>query len=434
MALTRAGAECGEAREFAINGEGEAGQYFTFYKSLFDEFVPQIREKMQSQGITVVKDLAHCPANTRCGIVGLVCKKMKLRPTLLSGFEKFQADEKLPSLSSPEDTLLIEDESSRFEIFGNLDVQTFLTGQIIGAIGKKVADAFEAETIIQVDTLPQEPFKPSAKESSQYICFVSGLQFGGPHTSSLSRGLFFDWLSGFIGEDGEFTEQSSKINQLIVAGNSICTFNMKEKDLYSTAQFSLDTSIIGHLEELDAYLAQVASTINVDIMPGAVDPGHFFLPQPPLCSILFPYASKTSSLKFVCNPYQKHFGELNIAGTSGQPIDAMKKNSTLNTLESLELCLRSRNFAPCAPDSLGIFPYAKSSPLLMDECPHVFFTSNQDKFEQKIFSGSQGQEVLLLSIPDFSKTGEVVLLDKNTLETEIISFAVDLPEKMEIDS
>ena len=50
MALTRAGAESGEAKQFKINCEDEAPQYFGFYKSLFDEFVPQIREKMQSQG------------------------------------------------------------------------------------------------------------------------------------------------------------------------------------------------------------------------------------------------------------------------------------------------------------------------------------------------------------------------------------------------
>eukprot|EP00493_Phyllostaurus_siculus_P007137 UN07211 len=34
-----------------------------------------------------------------------------------------------------------------------------------------------------------------------------------------------------------------------------------------------------------------------------------------------------------------------------------------------------------------MFPYENSNPLLMETCPHIYFTANQNKFGRKKFRG-----------------------------------------------
>jgi DNA polymerase delta subunit 2 len=60
----------------------------------------------------------------------------------------------------------------------------------------------------------------------------------------------------------------------------------------------------------------------------------------------------------------------------------------------------------------------------MKECPHVFFVGNQPKFETVQVEGPLGQIVRAIAVPEFSKTGEVVLLDLETLETEVVKVGI----------
>lgn len=77
----------------------------------------------------------------------------------------------------------------------------------------------------------------------------------------------------------------------------------------------------------------------------------------------------------------------------------------------------------------------------MESCPHVFFAGNQPGFKTAIIESDSpwrpngadaemtdsndstpAQRVRLLSIPKFHETGELVLVDAETLETEVIKF------------
>ena len=49
-------------------------------------------------------------------------------------------------------------------------------------------------------------------------------------------------------------------------------------------------------------------------------------------------------------------------------------------------------------------------------------------FNDFIFPGSNGQEVRLISIPKFSSTSTVILLNLRTLECETMSFSSDFPD------
>lgn len=49
---------------------------------------------------------------------------------------------------------------------------------------------------------------------------------------------------------------------------------------------------------------------------------------------------------------------------------------------------------------------------------------NQPAFETAIIGGPAGQSVRLIAIPRFKETGEIVLLDMDTLEVEAVKFEV----------
>lgn len=60
---------------------------------------------------------------------------------------------------------------------------------------------------------------------------------------------------------------------------------------------------------------------------------------------------------------------------------------------------------------------------MIESCPHVFFIGNQPRFDTTIVEGPSGQRVRLFTIPKFN-TGEIVLLDTETLEVELVKFDV----------
>lgn len=60
----------------------------------------------------------------------------------------------------------------------------------------------------------------------------------------------------------------------------------------------------------------------------------------------------------------------------------------------------------------------------MNTCPHVFFVGSQPKFDTAEIEGPDGQTVRLIAVPKFAETGEIVLLDSETLEVEVVRFKV----------
>lgn len=68
-------------------------------------------------------------------------------------------------------------------------------------------------------------------------------------------------------------------------------------------------------------------------------------------------------------------------------------------------------------------------------CPHVYFAGNQAGFGTRVVqgpgsgddaegSGSIGETVRLISVPKFSETGEVVVLDLEDLSVQRLCFRV----------
>lgn len=74
--------------------------------------------------------------------------------------------------------------------------------------------------------------------------------------------------------------------------------------------------------------------------------------------------------------------------------------------------------------SPGAYPFQEDDPFVMKECPHLFFVGNQPEFSTRTISGPAGQSVRLITVPSFSDSKEIVLVDTETLEASKVKFTV----------
>ena len=84
----------------------------------------------------------------------------------------------------------------------------------------------------------------------------------------------------------------------------------------------------------------------------------------------------------------------------------------------------SRDTLMLMDEKTGCYPFQDHDQFVIEECPHVYFVGSQPAFETAIIDGPAGQSVRLIAVPKFKETGEVVLLDMDTLEVETVSFEI----------
>ncbi|KZZ95665.1 DNA polymerase alpha subunit B family protein [Ascosphaera apis ARSEF 7405] len=108
----------------------------------------------------------------------------------------------------------------------------------------------------------------------------------------------------------------------------------------------------------------------------------------------------------------------------------------------MEALLRLRITAPTAPDTLFCYPFQDKDPFTLETSPHVFFIGNQSAtrsrtIEQRIADEDNDMDideytsikVKLIALSKFSEKGELLLLDTETLETEIVKFDIQEPSE-----
>jgi DNA polymerase delta subunit 2 len=73
---------------------------------------------------------------------------------------------------------------------------------------------------------------------------------------------------------------------------------------------------------------------------------------------------------------------------------------------------------------LGCYPFYEIDPFVITEdCPHLLFSGNMARFEAELVECNNGQKVMTVCVPDFSKTHTAVLCDLNTLQCKAVRFA-----------
>ncbi|KAL9128973.1 MAG: hypothetical protein Q9217_002448 [Psora testacea] len=403
-----------------------------------------------------------------CWVAGTVYMEMPLKPNILDDISKdhwIAAPPPREKYISPtgQDQIMLEDESGRLRLVGTpLHINMLVTGCIIAVMGTENANGDFEVVDLKVPDLPRQPQRWERDESlammvsednesktkSQEeherggkIAIISGLGVSGDDGDFLKLDLLMEYL---LGEAcGTSTQQEvAKISRLIIAGNSISEGNpLRSDDQLADAKkaskkYGYDASAYNPVPtaHLDEFLATLLPSIPITLLPGESDPANVSLPQQPIHPAMFPRARNYSALPdssepgwfdSVTNPWEGDIDGWRLLGNGGQPIDdVFKYVEGDGRLEMIENLLRWRCNAPTAPDTLWCYPFQDKDQFVTEECPHVFFVGSQPCFETTVIEGTAGQSVRLIALPKFKETGEVVLLDTDTLEVELVKFDV----------
>ena len=372
---------------------------------------------------------------------------------------------------------MLEDESGRLRLVGTpLELSILVTGCIIAVMGTENANGdFEIIDMKVPDLAPQpqrwerdlaladRDHKSAVRDlekkvQGSKIAIVSGLSISGEGGDTLTLDLLMEYL---LGEAcGPSTQnETGRISRLIIAGNSILEgtpllLRDEIEAKKASKKYGYDSTAYNPAptQRFDEFLATLLPSIPITLMPGEDDPANVSLPQQPIHPAMLPrsrnYGSPPGSTEpgwfdSVTNPWEADIDGWRIMGNGGQPIDDIFRyvegDERLDMIENL---LRWRCGAPTAPDTLckfalatqdfvpngndrtGCYPYQDKDQFVIEECPHVYFVGSQPRFETTVIEGPKGQAVRLLAVPRFSETGEVVLLDTDTLEVECITFEI----------
>lgn len=355
---------------------------------------------------------------------------------------------------------MLEDESGRLRVTGESLNSHYVTGCILAALGTEQADGTFQVIATQYADLPRQPQRwerddaalSRAKEQAPKrekpgkVAIVSGLELTGQDDDDLTLDLLVEFLTGEA--TGPLDQiEASKISRLIIAGDSLS----HSSPILSREDFAIKKSKSKHYgydasaynpspsERLDSFLAEILPTLPITLLPGASDPANVALPQQPLHPALFPrsrlYAEPVASgketlygLDSVTNPWEGDIDGYRFLGTGGQTVaDLLKYVDEVEALEVMEMMLRWRCIAPTAPDTLWCYPFQDDDPLLLADCPHVYFAGCQEKAGKRWVEGSAGQRVLLVSVPKFKSTGQIVLVDTENWDVEIVSIGIVAP-------
>ena len=286
---------------------------------------------------------------------------------------------------------------------------------------------------------------PAANPANNAPLAWSGLvwsdvaQVGGAH-DPLPAALLAEWVAGHLGGPDDVT-LASRVARVVVCGNSRVAVADHHLAAAKLSKEALER-IHGPMNDLDALLSQMAAAAPVDVMPGATDPSGHWLPQQPMPACVLPQASRFSTLRRCANPHECSVGGARFLGSSGQPLDDLRKftakppaaaageamatdegagagaasaaatpeDEAREVLGWLEAMLRWRHLAPTAPDTLDTYPALAADPFVVEDTPHVFFAGNQPAFGWRKVAvpaeaGAAGPgAVLCVSVPSFAKT------------------------------
>lgn len=434
-------------------------QFFSMYQYRLKHLRDRVHENAVAKwgngtkkldGHTIFKQdkILDIKSGTICWVIGTIFCDLKHKLNILNDVEH-GTDDVLPIFPSTyvdenhKGTIMIEDESGR-AILSNDDFlhkNIFVTGSVVGVLGIEInAGMFEIVDMVYPTMAPQ---KPMPEKTGGKIAIVSGLDICSGVENDLKLELLKQYLVGELGNKQD-CEKMGAINRLIITGNSIQpqtgAINDSKNDFISmnnygtknVSKFDNDS-----LQKFDQFIQEIIGSIPVTIMPGSNDPQEICLPQQSIHkSILHsnkPYMNE-QYLQLATNPQWLEINGVRILATSGQNIDDILKYLSKSQIESqnqhqdllmkiMTTTIKWQNIIPTAPDTLYCYPYDNFDPFVLQETPHIYMVGNQSSFSQKIIE-VENKKILLITIPKFSQTGELITIDLDDLTCETIKFEI----------
>uniref|UniRef100_A0A0K0DEP9 DNA_pol_E_B domain-containing protein n=1 Tax=Angiostrongylus cantonensis TaxID=6313 RepID=A0A0K0DEP9_ANGCA len=372
-------------------------QYNHIYVARLQALKPRILDagKKQIGEEIEYKQLEDIELFEKAFVIGTITKRINTRPSVL----KEIADEELIvpedyddgeviSTPSSRDVLEFEDEKQIVKLEGNIKMDEVATGCTVGLYGSQVkSDVFNVERIVWPTPCPQNSW-PTNKTGG-VVAFLSGLE--------LTRNA--------VDNAHEFT---SSVHYLSLS--------------YKEASSNVET--IACLDEL---LSRISNRVKLDLVPGVGDPCPQQLPQQPIHRACLPRSSASgAALTLATNPYEFSLAGIDILATSGRAVSDLRRLSGVcSSCDLIELMLRWQHIAPTCPDTVDGFPFENRDPFIMDGTfPHVMVVGNQPHPESRWFENVCGERCLMISVPRFSQTQLLVLLDLDTMDVYYEHFSV----------
>lgn len=412
--------------------------YVSRLQQLRDVVHQQVQKRTDGRIAVLSKVIDLKADDQECVVIGTLLKTLDAKPDLFQALMSESGVSLIESMTQPlatdEDKLLLEDESGRVQLVGEIDVARYVTGVVLGVRGRVARDGTDGCFFVDEIYLPSfPPQRPLPKRiESQYVALVSGLNIGrNTDSQPLRNHILVDYLAGRL---GDAQEQSfvSKIVRTIIVGNVLEAVDKRDVQVptlkrKTAAQLDLECEPLRNADEI---VSTLAAAMCVDLMPGASDPSNYTLPQQSFHPCLFPRSSHFQSFRCVTNPYEARVGGVQLYGDAGQPLRSMLQCTLPNrddltvskelreqerALNYLQCCLEWRHTAPTAPDLLACFPVSNEDPFVLESCPQVYFSGNQPRFSTRFVAGTNGQQVRLITVPAFSKSATIVLVDLKDL-------------------
>ncbi|CAN3376441.1 hypothetical protein DIURU_000102 [Diutina rugosa] len=427
-------------------------QYFSLYGYRYQKLKPRVMKAAMAKWGDGTKDVSSdqykgqkivrqdkildIRAGQVCWVVGTIFCELKNKLNIFKDVEH-GVDDVLPqepsTYTDPEvrGAVMIEDESGRVVLHGDkfFAENLLVTGCTVGILGVEVnAGVFEILDVVHPDPILPPSINDSEATQGKVLVMSGALVEGGDVASDLRLELLKQYVMGDLGD----VNDAAKITSIIILGNSVA-----EKPIEATDDF-VSTNNYGtknisrfdptNIAKFDRWVAQLVTSVPVMVMPGPSDPAEICMPQQPLHPSVFAKARASAGLTRLTNPQYLQLGQRTMLLTAGQTINDIQKYVAPDDAEKLgkttsvmAATLKWQNIAPTAPDTLYCYPYVDHDPFVINDsqmAPHIYMVGNQRQFETA--KGDHGE--LLVSVPSFKHTGEVVVIDLASGECDTVTF------------
>lgn len=360
---------------------------------------PRLEEaaKLKWPDVPVAPNMLEVKPRMRCVVIGTVYKEMKLKPNILDEHHARARYEAPPparsNYTSEDDTVVLEDQKGRVALKcsadSGLSCEGVVTGVLLAVMGSVIGSGeFMVESYCNVHPGPQKELTPPPGEMDPYVALISGLCLGqSAGDATLPLQLFVDYITGMLGGTAE-QSHAAKVVRVVIAGNLIEELEAEE-EMAAYQLKGVEARTVEHVREVDNLLAQLTSSVPVDVMSGANDPSNMTVPQQPMHRCMFPKAASSTLMKGATNPHDFTLGGASFLGTSGQGVDDVFRFSGLT--DRLEIAVKTLQWGhtfPTAPDTLPCFPFFDRDPFVIERTPHVYFAGNQPEFMTKVVEGN----------------------------------------------